>query len=413
MPSLDLLVKGARLRGSPTLVNIGVTKGRITFIDERETGSAETVIDAKGNLALPSFVDPHFHLDKAFLGGWAAPASGGYSGADSIIAEQKKNFTVDNVRRRAARAVELAVVNGVSHIRAMVDLDKYAGLMGLKGVLEVKKEYSDIVDMEIVALPGGPVAGDKNGEELLREAMALGADVAGGSPRKEIDDADAKIHIDKVFEIAQQFSKPIDMHIDVTCDPQQRTLHYLAAKTIREGLQGRVTVGHVVALSYYNDYYAEQVISLVKQARINVVTCPATSMYSGAVLDKEPRGRGITRVRQLLQAGVNVAVGQDNIDDAFNPLGDADPLTNGFLTSYAAQLSSDDELETVIDMVTKNGAAILGLTDWSLSPGKAATFNIVNAPTGREALRTRAERLYVIRAGRVIATTTVERRLHR
>jgi cytosine deaminase len=144
-----------------------------------------------------------------------------------------------------------------------------------------------------------------------------------------------------------------------------------------------------------------------------LVTCPATTMMSAPTLDKEPRGRGITRVRQLLGAGVNVAVGQDNMDDPYNPFGDADPMTNGLLTAYAAQLSTDDELRVLFDMISANGAKVLGKEEWGIAEGRPATFNIINARTLREAFRNRAERLFVIRNGRTIATTTVESRLYR
>lgn len=413
MAELDLLVKSVRLRGSSDVVNIGVTGGRIAFIDPGRTGSATTTVEAKGNLALPPFVDTHMHLDKAFIGGWTAPTSGLYAEAERKVKDYKRSVTVEDVRRRAGRAIEAAVRNGMAHVRTNVDLDTIGGLTGFQGLLEARKDYADVIDIEIAAMPHDGLIVDDGCEKLVWQAMEMGADVVGGAPRQELDDDDSRRHIDKVFEIAKHFGKPIDMHIDATCDFHLRTIHYLAAKTIREGYQGRVTAGHVVALSYYNEYYAERIIRLIKRAGLHIVTCPATTMISAPILDKEPRGRGITRVRQLLEAGVNVAIGQDNIDDPYNPFGDADPMTNGFLTAYAAQLSSDADLEALLDMLTTNGGRILGRHTLDVVPGGPATFNIVNAPTIREMFRVRAERLYVIREGRIIATTTVERRLHR
>jgi cytosine/creatinine deaminase len=353
------------------------------------------------------------HLDKAHSGGWSAPISGIYADAERAGRELAKNLTTEDVIRRASQAVERAVKNGVGFIRTNVNVNTNTGLTGLHGILEVRKRYADLVDIEIVALPGGDFFRSEKAEALLRHAVELGADVIGGSPRMEIDDEEGHRHIDKVFDIAKQHSKRIDMHIDAVCDPNLTTIHYLAAKTIREGFEGRVTAGHVVALSYYNDYYAERVISLIKRAGIHVVTCPATTMISAPMLDKEPRTRGVTRIRQLLSSGVNVAIGQDNIDDNYNPFGDADPLTNGLLTAYAGLLSTDDELESLCDMLSLNGARVLGVAYPKLAVGESATFNILNATTLREAFRNRVERSFVLRAGRVVATTTVESKLYR
>jgi cytosine deaminase len=322
-------------------------------------------------------------------------------------------MTVEGVAARAAAAIERAVKNGIGLIRTNVDIDHIGGLIAMRALAELRDRYSDVVDIEIVALATHDLLEADSSERLLLEALDMGADVIGGSPRQEIDDDDSRRHIDKIFEIAKRYSKRIDTHIDAACDPNLRAMHYLAAKTIREDYQGKVAAGHAVALTYYNEYYAEKVIGLLNRAGIHVVTCPATTMMSAPTLDREPRGRGITRVRQLLAAGVNVAVGQDNIDDPYNPFGDADPMTNGLLTAYAAQLSTDKELEKLFDMTSRNGARVLGKDKWEIALGQPATLNVVNARSLREAFRERAERLFVIRKGRVVATTEVVSQIYR
>src|SRR5262249_50835161 len=163
---------------------------------------------ARGNLALPPFVDPHMHLDKAFIGGWVAPTSGLYADSERKVKEYKRTVTVDDVRRRAGRAIEAAVSCGVSHARTNVDLDTIGGLTGLKGLLEVRKEYADVIDIEIAAMPHDGLIIDDGCEKLLWQAMEMGADVVGGAPRQELDDDDSRRHIDKIFEIAKRFSKP-------------------------------------------------------------------------------------------------------------------------------------------------------------------------------------------------------------
>lgn len=413
MPGLDLLLKDARLPGKEELADIGVSSGKIAYIGSSQSSDAERVIKVDGRLVLPPFVDPHMHLDKAYLGGWSASTSGTYADAERTINQKKQQMTVEDVQARAGMAIERAVKNGVGYIRTNVDIDSAAGLIGMKGLLAAREQYSDLVNMEIVALATYDLLAPKSSERLLVEALDMGADVIGGSPRQELDDEGSRLHIDKIFEIAKRYEKRIDTHIDAACDPNLRSMHYLAAKTIREDYQGKVAAGHAVALSYYNEYYAERVITLLQRAGVHVVTCPATTMMSAPVLDKEPRGRGITRVRQLLQAGVNVAVGQDNMDDPYNPFGDGDPMTNGLLTAYAAQLSTDEELTLLFDMLSRNGARVMGLTDWDIAVNRPATFNVINARTLREALRERAECQYVVRAGRIIATTTITSQLYR
>lgn len=255
MPELDLLVTNARTREEVELVDIGVSRGKISLIGKGVEFKAKDIIDAKGNLVLPSFVDTHMHLDKAFLGEWESSVSGMYTNEVEKLKGLKKRFTISDVRNRSVKAIELAVLNGLTYIRTNVDVDTACGLTGLQGVLQAKQEMADVADVEIAAFPSQGILSDPGSEELLWKSMEMGADVVGGIPRLEADDSDSNRHTDIVFEIAKRFSADIDMHIDAICDPESRTIHYLAKKTILENYQGRVTAGHVVALSYYNDYY--------------------------------------------------------------------------------------------------------------------------------------------------------------
>jgi len=241
--------------------------------------------------------------------------------------------------------------------------------------------------------------------------MELGADVVGGSPYNELTYDDSKKHMDIVFEIAKEFDADIDMHIDVGHDINKTNLLYYSGKAVKENYQGRTTAGHCVALSEYNDEYAGEVISQVKLAEMNIVTNPTTT--TTLTEGPQPRGRGITRVRELMAAGVNVAYGQDNIDDIFDVWGTADPLKTGLITAVVAQLVSPMEIEMLFDMPTFNSAKIQRIEDYGIEVGKTANLNVIDAPTVKEAIRFAPPRLHVIRNGRIVAESNSTKKIYR
>ncbi len=411
---MDMLVKNARLRNTEGLRDIEVDNGVITAIEEKSGKIADRIIDANGRLVSPTFIDPHVHLDKALISEVVRPnVTGTLTEAIEIIWEKKRNYSVDDIRERAVRVAEWAASNGTTILRSHVDVDTIGGLTPLEGVLAAREETLDIVDIQIVAFPQEGILQDAGTEEMMRIAMKAGADVVGGMPYNELVPEDGRRHIDICFEIAREFDADIDMHVDETDDPSARTLEYLAAKTIREGYQGRVTAGHTCALAAYGDSYAVKVIGLVKEAGINMITNPATNLMLQGRLDKQPKRRGITRVKELMDAGVNVCYGQDCLKDTFYPtFGRADLLEVGLITAHAAQLSMPGEIERLFDMPTVNAARLLRLKDYGIEPGAAASFTIIDAETVQEAFRTQPDRI-VIRNGRVIAETVTARKLFR
>jgi cytosine deaminase len=268
------------------------------------------------------------------------------------------------------------------------------------------------MDLQIVAFPQEGIIRDPGTEELMRKAMELGADLVGGMPHHERSHEEAKHHIDIAFDIAREFDADIDMHVDETDDPNSKSLEYLAEKTIAESYQGRVTAGHTCALAAYPDDYAREVIRKVKLAEINMITNPATNLVIQGRGDRQPIRRGITRVKELLAAGVNVTFGQDCVDDAFYPFGRADMLEVALITAHAAQLTTPAEIETVFKMMTTNAARTLGvLDDYGIAVGKRADIVILNAESPKDAIRRQVERRYVIKDGRAIAENTSLRKL--
>jgi cytosine deaminase len=288
-------------------------------------------------------------------------------------------------------------------------VDSIVGLKALDGLLALRKDLPEGISIQIAAFPQEGILKDPGCDKLMKKAMKKGADVVGGMPYNENTYADSMKHIDFCFSLARSFDADIDMHVDETDDPGARTLEYLASKAIEEKYFGRVTAGHTCALAAYDDSYAAKVIALVKKAGMNMITNPGTNLMLQGRYDTQPKRRGITRVNELIAAGVNVAYGQDCLKDTFYPTwGREDLLEVGLITAHAAQFTQPAQIEVLFDMPTYNSARILGLADYGLRPGARADFNIIDAENVQEAFRMNADRNYVISAGRVIAKTRRE-----
>lgn len=408
---MDLLIKNARIVGRKALKDIGIEGERIVKIGKIR-GRARRVINAKGMLTSPAFIDPHIHLDKCMIGDEVRPnVSGTLQEAIEIIWERKRRYTTADIVRRAGEVIRTAAQNGTTRMRTHVDVDTISGIKPLKGLLEARRKFKHLMDIQIVAFPQEGILRDPGTEELLYKTMELGADLVGGMPHHERPYSKAKPHIDICFEVAKQFDADIDMHVDETDDPRSRSLEYLAEKTIAEGYQGRVTAGHTCALAAYPDDYARKVIRKVKQANINMITNPVTNLVIQGREDKQPVRRGITRVKELLAAGVNVTFGQDCVNDAFYPFGRADMLEVANITAHAAHMSTPDEIKTVFRMMTYNAARTLGvLHDYGVV-GKRADLVVIDAVSVKDAIRMQPDRRWVIKGGKIIAEGKSIRRL--
>jgi cytosine deaminase len=412
---MDLVIRNARLRNGKGMSDVGVRGEKIVEISGKIESRGKQEIDAAGRLLTPTFVDPHVHLDKALISEVVRPnLSGTLMEAIEIIWEKKKNYTIEDNMARAGKVIEWAAKHGTTYLRTHVDVDSIGGLKPLEGVLEVRKACRDLVDIQIVAFPQEGIIKNHGTEELMRKAMEMGADVVGGMPYNEYSLEDSWRHIDVAFNIAREFDADIDMHVDETDDPGATTLQYLASKTIKEKYYGRVTAGHTCALAAYDDSYAAKVIGMVAEAGMNMITNPATNLMLQGRRDKQPIRRGITRVNELLAAGVNVCFGQDCLKDTFYPTwGQEDMLEVGLITAHAAQFTMPEQIETLFDMPTVRAARVMRLENYGLEVGNIASFNVIDAETVQEAFRTRADRLYVIRKGRIIARTRTESEIFR
>jgi cytosine deaminase len=405
--SYDLVIRRATLEGA--VVDIAIAGERIAAIG---SGFDGPVLDAGGRLVSPAFVQPHIHLDKVRTGPLLGPnRSGTLAEAIALAHRVKRAATVEEIRARAGEVVRAAVLAGTTAIRSHVDVDTIGGLKGLRGVAAARDDWADHCSIQLVAFPQEGIWRDPGTDELLAAAMDEGADVVGGMPHWEDGLDEARRHIAFCLDLALRHDADVDMHVDETDDPYWRSFEILVEEADRRGWGPRTTAGHLCAMAGWEDEYAAAVIRRAAAAGVMVATNPPTNLMLQGRGDAEPRRRGIPRVKELLAAGVVVGAGQDCVDDAFYPFGTADPLQVALIVAHAVQLGTPDEIAAALRMVTDDAARLLRLPDYGVRVGARADLVVLDAETPHDALREQAARRWVLRGGRVVAETVVERRL--
>ena len=318
-------------------------------------------------------------------------------------ADRKPLLTHEDVKARALEAIRWEVAQGTGLIRSHVDVCD-PNLVALKALLELREEVRDIVDLRLIAFPQDGILSFPNGKELMREAMRLGCDVIGGIPHYEWtrDDGVEEVHF--LFDLAKETGAPIDLHCDETDDEQSRFLEVVAARAMRDGMQGRVVAGHTTAFGSYNDAYAFKLLQILKRAGVTIVANPLDNIVLQGRFDTYPKRRGMTRVKELDAAGVNVACGHDSIMDPWYPLGRGSMLDALSMLVHVAQMTGRNELFRAWEMVTTNPARAAEVP-WGVKEGLPANFVIFDSSDEAEAIRLRPAARWVVRLGRVVAET--------
>lgn len=411
----DLVIRHAQLPHQEHLVDLAIEAGRFVKISpDLSDATATREIDAAGRLLSPPFIDSHVHLDAVLTVGQPRHnASGTLLEGIQIWSERKPELSVEDVKQRALTAIGWEVAQGTLHIRSHVDVCD-PNLTALRALLEVREEVRDICDLQLVAFPQDGILSFPNGRALMRKAIELGCDLVGGIPHYEWTNAMGVEDVHYAFELAKEFNRDIDCHCDETDDPHSRFTEVMAADTIQQNWQGRVTASHCTAMHSYDNAYAFKLMRLLARAQVNVVANPFDNVVLQGRFDTYPKRRGITRVKELLASGVNVSLGHDSIMDPWFPLGRGDMLAAAQLALFLCQMSGYQEIQQVLDLITTNAAHTLRLQDrYGLEEGKRADFLILDAFSSFEALRLLPARLHVFKAGREIASTTPGRSLLR
>lgn len=404
----DLLIQNARLPDGRRNIAVVVEKGRIAAIgDPRDAHQikAREVIDAQDYLLSPPFVDPHFHLDSALSYGQPRiNESGTLLEGIELWGELRPTLTIESVRERVRNLLSWSIARGTLAIRSHVDIGD-PNLTAVHALIEVRESLKDLLDIQLVAFPQDGYLRNPGAARLLDRALELGVDVVGGIPHFERAKAEGDESVRLLCELAANKGLMVDMHCDESDDPHSRHIETLASQTVRLGLEGRVTGSHVTAMHSMDNYYVSKLLPLLRDADLSIISNPLINLCLQGRHDNYPRRRGLTRIKELLDAGINLALGHDCVMDPWYPLGSHDMLEVAHMAVHGAPMTSLAQMRDLYDAVTIRGAAAMNLKDYGLAVGNPAHFVILQARTPLEAIRLRPARLFVVRAGQVISRT--------
>ena len=402
---MDLIFRGANLPDGRTGIDVGIEKDRIVAVESNLQAEAGQEIEAEGRLLSPPFVDAHFHLDAALsLGLPRMNRSGTLLEGIALWGELKPQLSQEAVIARALAYCDMAVAQGLLAIRSHVDVcdDR---LLAVEALLEVKKRVAPYLDLQLVAFPQDGFYRSPNAERNLLRALDLGVEVVGGIPHFERTMSDGSASVRRLCEIASDRGLLVDMHCDESDDPDSRHIEQLSAETKRLGLEGRVTGSHLTSMHSMDNYYVSKLLPLVAEAGVAAIANPLINITLQGRHDTYPKRRGMTRVPELMAAGVTVAFGHDCVMDPWYALGSADMLEVAHMAVHIGHLTALDAIRACYDAITTSAAAILHLDGYGMFPGAKADVVLLQAADAFEAIRLRATRLVVVRAGKIIAQT--------
>ncbi|MGG6265757.1 cytosine deaminase [Leptolyngbya sp. AN03gr2] len=410
MPNYDLLLRDCQLLRSANVserVDVAIHAGEIVEIAPHlESATAEMELEIQGHLVSPPFVESHIHLDSALTAGeprWNQ--SGTLFEGIEIWRERKQNLSLEDVKQRAIETLKQQALQGVLFVRSHADVSEQS-LTALKALLEVREEVKDWITLQVVAFPQDGIYGGAKNDELMEEAMRLGADVVGGIPHYELTREDGVRSIDRIFELAQKYDRLIDIHCDEIDDDQSRFLEVVAACAIRTGMGSKVTASHTTAFGSYNNAYAFKLLGFLKRTQLNFIANPLINITLQGRTDTYPKRRGVTRVKELWQQGMNVSLGHDCVQDPWYSLGTGNMLDVASMAVHVCQMTGTAEIDACYNMVTWGGAKTLNIEEqYGIEVGKPANLIVLDAIDKYDAIRRRATVQYVISQGKLLAQT--------
>ncbi|EIE1225425.1 cytosine deaminase [Vibrio vulnificus] len=403
-----LLIKNATLKGQEGLQQILIEDGQFTRIEGNnvELNYTGDVLDAEGGMAVAPFCEPHIHLDTTQTAGEPSwNISGTLFEGIERWAERKEMLSIEDVKSRAKQTLKWQIANGVQHVRTHVDVSDPT-LIALKAMVEVREEMKEWVDIQIVAFPQEGILSYPNGKELLEEAVQLGADVIGAIPHFEFTREYGIESLHYVFELAQKYDRLIDVHCDEIDDEQSRFVETLAALAHKFNMGHKVTASHTTAMGSYNGAYSSRLFRLLRMSGINFVANPLVNIHLQGRFDDYPKRRGVTRVKEMLNANINVCFGHDDVFDPWYPLGTANMLQVLHMGLHVCQVMGYDQINNSLDLISTNSARTLNIQDkHGIEAGKPGSLLILPAENGFDAVRRQVPVRYSVRHGKVIAET--------
>jgi cytosine deaminase len=405
-----LLRQGHMVRAGSTTderVDIAISDGKIQAIAPHLNLTAETTIDLDGRLVSPPFVESHIHLDSALTAGQPRWNQSGtlFEGID-IWRERKQSLTIEDVKTRALAALKLQASQGTLFVRSHADVSE-PSLIPLKALLEVRESVKDWITLQVVAFPQDGIYSAPGNAERLEEALKLGADAVGGIPHYELTRDDGVRSVHQIFDLAEQYDRLIDIHCDEIDDDQSRFVEVVVAEALRRQMSERVTASHTTALGSYNNAYAFKLMGFMARSPINIVANPLINLTLQGRTDTYPKRRGLTRVKELWQQGVNVSLGNDCIQDPWYSLGSGNLLEVASMAVHGCQMTGRDQLQACYQMITENGARTLHLGhDYGIEVGKPANLIVLDGADAIAAIQYRATVCTVISRGKLLVSTT-------
>ncbi|WP_312054387.1 cytosine deaminase [Pantoea brenneri] len=400
-------INNVRLPWREGLWQIEIADGHIARIipQPQQATPAEASLDGEGGLACAPFIEPHIHLDTTQTAGEPAWNQSGtlFEGIERW-AERKALLSHQDVKQRALQTLKWQIANGIQYVRTHVDVSD-PSLTALKAMLELKEEVAPWITLQIVAFPQEGILSYPNGETLLEEALRLGADVVGAIPHYEFTREYGVESLHKTFALANRYDKLIDVHCDEIDDEQSRFVETVAALAHRDGNGARVTASHTTAMHSYNGAYTSRLFRLLKLSGINFVANPLVNIHLQGRFDHYPKRRGITRVKEMLEAEINVCFGHDDVFDPWYPLGTANMLQVLHMGLHVCQLMGYEQIDAGLDLITHNSARTLQLSGYGIQSGHEASLIILPAESGFDAVRRQVPVRYSLRRGEVIAAT--------
>src|SRR5690625_3712918 len=402
------MIKNARLRNTTGLWDISITGETIDSIQkagEANQTDRET-IDVAGALVLPPFIEPHIHLDTTLTAGDPAwNQSGTLFEGIQRWSERKESLTIADVKERSKRAISWQIAQGIQHIRTHVDVTD-PKLTAMQALLEVKEEMAPFVDLQLVAFPQEGFLSYPNGTELTEEALKMGADVVGGIPHFEFTREYGVESMKIAFDLAEKYDRLVDIHCDEIDDEQSRFVEVVAKEAYERGLGSKATASHTTAMGSYNNAYTSKLFRLLGMSDINIISNPLVNIHLQGRFDTYPKRRGLTRVKELLEADINVSFGHDDIFDPWYPLGTGNMLQVLHMGIHASQLMGYGQIKQSMDLITTNSAKTMHIEDrYGIEVGKPANLIVLNAQNEFDAIRKQAEVTHSIRNGKLLAQT--------
>lgn len=410
----DILLRRGRLvlfdtvdTGDREPIDIGIKDGLIAAISPSLPGSATQEIDLENQFISPPFVESHIHLDSVLTAGeprWNQ--SGTLFEGIQIWGDRKLDLSWEDVQNRALAMLKEQVSQGILFVRTHADVSE-SKLIALQALLELREKVRDWITLQVVAFPQDGIYSRPENEKLLEQAMEMGADVVGGIPHYELTREDGVRSVQRVFALAQKYQRLIDIHCDEIDDDQSRFLEVVAAEAIRTGYGKQVTASHTTAFGSYNNAYAFKLMGFLQRASINFIANPLINITLQGRTDTYPKRRGVTRVKELWQNGLNVSFGHDCVQDPWYSLGTGNMLDVAHMGVHVCQMTGRDEVNACYEMVTKNGAKTLNMeAKYGVEVGKPASLIVLDVRDRYDAIRLRSKPSYVISQGKIIASTT-------